>query len=49
MVDRSVDKHLDKAEKDELAAEARRQSLLASAVTTEDEEFWHKLADVSTK
>ena len=39
----------DNAADDALAAEARRQSLLASAVITEDEEFWGKLADASTK
>jgi hypothetical protein len=39
----------DKVGGDALAAEASRQSLLASAVITEDEEFWRKLADASTK
>ena len=32
---------------DALAAEARRQSLVASGVVTEDEKFWRKRADTA--
>jgi len=45
VINRALEDYLDKMGRDALAAEARRQSLLASGVVTEDEEFWQTRAD----
>jgi predicted DNA-binding protein len=41
----ALDEYLRKTSRETLAAEARRQSLLASASPGRDDEFWEKLAD----
>ncbi len=45
VINRALEDYLDKVGHDALAAEARRQSLVASSVVTEDEKFWRKRAD----
>jgi len=45
VINRAIEEYLDRVHRESLAAEARRQSLLASGVVTEDEEFWHQRAD----
>jgi predicted DNA-binding protein len=47
LINRALEAYLDQAGADALAAEARRQSLAASAVTTKDEQFWQKQADTA--
>jgi hypothetical protein len=45
MIIEALDEYLRKTSRETLAAEARRQSLLASAQPGKDDEFWEKLAD----
>lgn len=45
VINRAIQEYLDRIHRESLAAEARRQSLLASGVVTADEEFWHQQAD----
>jgi len=45
VINRALEDYLDKVGHESLASEARRQSLLASGVITEDEKFWQKRAD----
>lgn len=45
IINRALEEYLAKNRLGALAAEARRQSLLASAVTTEVEKFWQDEAD----
>jgi len=40
ILNRALEEYLATEASDTLAAEARRQSLLASATTTEDEKYW---------
>lgn len=47
VINRALEEYLEKAGGDALAAEARRQSLVASGVITKDEEFWSKQADAT--
>jgi len=47
LINRALEAYLDQAGADALAAEARRQSLAASGVTTKDEEFWQKQGDTA--
>jgi predicted DNA-binding protein len=47
VINRALEGYLDQVGHDALAAEARRQSLVASGVVTEDEEFWRKRADTA--
>jgi hypothetical protein len=42
-----LEDYLDKVGHDALATEARRQSLVAGGVVTEDEKFWRKRADTA--
>jgi len=43
----ALEEHLQGKDRAALAAEARRQSLLASVESVEDEEFWEKQSDTS--
>lgn len=45
IINRALQEYLEKAHREALAGEARRQSLLASAITPEEEEFWQDQAD----
>ena len=45
IITQAIDEYVQKWHKASLAAEARRQSLLASAKAIDDEEFWEKQAD----
>ncbi len=45
VINRAIQEYLDRIHRESLAAEARRQSLLASGVVTADEEFWGQQAD----
>jgi predicted DNA-binding protein len=45
VITQAIEEYVQKWHRAALAAEARRQSLLASAKTTEAEEFWEKHAD----
>ena len=45
VINRAIEEYLNRVRRESLAAEARRQSLLASGVVTEDEEFWQRQAD----
>ena len=45
VINRALEEYLNRAGRDALAVEARRQSLAASVVTTRDEEFWEKQGD----
>jgi predicted DNA-binding protein len=45
VINRALEEYLNRAGRDALAVEARRQSLAASGVTTRDEEFWEKQSD----
>ena len=45
IIHRALEEYLAKTHREALAAEARRQSILASAVTTPDAEFWQAQAD----
>ena len=45
IINRALEEYLEKTNGEALAAEARRQSLLASAVTTEEEGFWQDQGD----
>ena len=45
IINRALEEYLERTRREALAAEARRQSLLASAITTEEEEFWQEQAD----
>ena len=45
VINRALEAYLDQAGTEALAAEARRQSVAASAVTTKDELFWRNQAD----
>jgi predicted DNA-binding protein len=45
VINRAIEEYLNRIHQDSLAAEARRQSLLASGVVTADEEFWHQQVD----
>jgi predicted DNA-binding protein len=47
VITRALEDYLDKVGHDALAAEARRQSLLASGAVTEDEKFWRKRGDTA--
>lgn len=47
IINRALEQYLNKTGREALAAEARRQSLVASGVTTEDEAFWQKQADTT--
>ncbi|HKW96672.1 MAG TPA: ribbon-helix-helix protein, CopG family [Bryobacteraceae bacterium] len=47
VINRALEEYLEKTGRDALAAEAKRQSLLASGAITEDETFWQKRADGS--
>ena len=47
VINRALEDYLDRVGHDALAAEARRQSLVASGVVTEDENFWRKRADTA--
>lgn len=47
IINRALEEYLNKTGRDALAAEARRQSLVAGGVTTEDEAFWQKQADAT--
>ena len=40
ILNRAIEEYLNRATSDSLSAEDRRQSLLASAITTEDEKYW---------
>ena len=40
ILNRALEEYLNREAGDTLSAEARRQSLLASAITTEDEKYW---------
>jgi predicted transcriptional regulator len=44
---KALEEHLQGKQRAALAAEARRQSLLVSAGSAEDEEFWEKQSDTS--
>jgi predicted DNA-binding protein len=48
LINRALEEYLNKVGREALAAEARRQSLAASGVTTKDEEFWQKQADTTS-
>jgi hypothetical protein len=41
----AIDEYVQKWQKAALAAEAQRQSMLVSAKTTDDEEYWENQAD----
>ena len=43
----ALEEHLQGKDRAALTAEARRQSLLASVESVEDEEFWEKQSDTS--
>ena len=45
IINRALQEYLARNRYEALAAEARRQSLLASAVTTEEEKFWQDQSD----
>ena len=45
ILNRALEEYLARHHRDALAAEARRESLLASSVITEDEEFWGQQAE----
>lgn len=45
IITQAIDEYVQKWHKAALAAEAQRQSMLVSAKTTDDEEFWEKQAD----
>ena len=45
VINRAIEEYLDRIHPDCLAAEARRQSLLASSVVTADEDFCRQQAD----
>ncbi len=45
VINRAIEEYLHRVHRESLAAEARRQSRLASGVVTKDEEFWHRQAD----
>jgi len=47
VISRALEDYLDRVGYDVLAAEARRQSLLASGMVTKDEAFWRKRADAA--
>lgn len=47
LINRALEEYLNKAGGEALAAEAQRQSLTASGVTTKDEEFWQKQGDTA--
>jgi predicted DNA-binding protein len=47
LINRALEEYLNKAGGEALVAEARRQSLAASGVTTKDEEFWQKQGDTA--
>ncbi len=47
LINRALEEYLNKLGGEALAAEARRQSLVASGVTTKDEEFWQKQSDTA--
>jgi predicted DNA-binding protein len=47
LINRALEEYLNKAGGEALTAEARRQSLAASGVTTKDEEFWQKQGDIA--
>ena len=47
VINRALESYLDQVGYDALAGEARRQSLVASGVVTEDEKFWRKRADTA--
>lgn len=47
VIRRALEDYLDRVGRDALAAEARRQSLVAGGVITEDEKFWRKRADLA--
>jgi len=47
LINRALEEYLNKAGGEALAAEAQRQSLTASGVTTKDEEFWQKQGDAA--
>lgn len=47
IINRALEEYLAKTGQDALAAEAKKQSLLASSAITEDEKFWQKRADAS--
>ena len=47
LINRALEEYLNKAGVEGLEAEARRQSLAASGVSTKDEAFWQKQADTT--
>ncbi len=47
ILNRALEEYLDRLREDSLAADARRQSLLASAAPNPDAEFWSVQADHS--
>jgi predicted DNA-binding protein len=47
LINRALEEYLKKVGGEALAAEARRQSLAASGVTTKEEEFWQKQGDTA--
>ena len=47
ILNRALEEYLNREAGDTLSAEARRQSLLASAITTEDEKYWGNRVDAT--
>jgi predicted DNA-binding protein len=47
ILNRALEEYLNREAGDTLSAEARRQSLLASATTTEDEKYWGNRGDAT--